>query len=275
MVLELQHDLFLANQSNSILKINLEKNNTDKGKNDSRHASIDSMSKEEHARIERREQNERMDKKEEIERSDRKELNNRIERKEQEEKKERKEKEEKEQREKDDSNNIKIQKVYEKLFLEMDEKSRKEYEEKVQMKELEFKKILDIKDNEMRGFLQHKEEDFREQYLVLQEECDIANEDRDKLYKISELLHAKYNALLTDNATRDGMQQGTGKNTLFLLHFHSSICFLIASSPPSFPILLAVILILSYLLVTYRPTRVSHPWIPDSGPRSVSSLLSP
>ena len=216
MVLELQNDLFLLNQSNELLKANFhhstnenillnkikndEKKENDKKKMD---VSTGTFIEEHKPRIPTDEDNEKHS---QISRGD-KNLRN-----------------ENPNYHDDDSSNsdnnhnnknnsgrdINIQMIYEKLFLEMDEKSRKEYEYKITQKNIEFNKILEFKEFEVNDIMKNKELYFQEQYSALQLECDTANEDRLKLFEISELLHVSYTKLKNENEmlSRDILQSG-------------------------------------------------------------------
>ena len=105
---------------------------------------------------------------------------------------------------------IDIQKVYENLFIEMEEKSKVEFENILALKEEEYNYNLELIDTDTRTLLQNKDSEYRKNIQILNNECEVANEDRSKLFEISELLHIKYSKLLEENSliAKDILQSG-------------------------------------------------------------------
>jgi hypothetical protein len=92
------------------------------------------------------------------------------------------------------------QQKYENALIEMDNENKKQFELLLLARENEYKRTQDDKDDEYHLNFQIKENEHRNRYRDLQEQCDIANEDRIKLYEISELLHFKYATLQEEQA---------------------------------------------------------------------------
>ena len=230
MVLELQHDLFLLNQSNEILKLNFENLSKDienekkkqiKGEEKrSKSGNIVNKRIEEEARpriprYEKRRGSWRSTSGDEKEDSHEYENYDNIDIIDKGNKYDKKYEKNKDNNNTDNNKkseeiDINLHVVYEKLFLEMDEKIKKEHENKIREKDFEFNKILEYKFNETNGIMKNKEMLFKEQYSILKQECDTANNDRLKLFEISELLHISYTNLKNENEmlTRDILHSG-------------------------------------------------------------------
>jgi hypothetical protein len=100
----------------------------------------------------------------------------------------------------DRNKELQQQQKYENALIEMDNENKKQFELLLLAREKEYKRTQDDRDDEYHLNFQIKENEHRGRYRVLQEECDVANEDRTKLYEISELLHFKYSTLQGEQA---------------------------------------------------------------------------
>ena len=245
MVLELQHDIFLLNQSNEILKLNYQ--NLSKDVDDKMNKKIKERKISKSGNITNkmiledvrqkipRYENERgpwvsIDGDQREDTHDY-ESDDNIDKSDKYDNKYPKKKDNNNKADNDNNNfnkkngdsDINLHLVYEKLFLEMDEKIKKEHENKIREKDFEFNKILEFKFNETNGIMKNKELFFKEQYSLLKQECDTANDDRLKLFEISELLHLSYTNLKNENEmlSREILHSGASGCPCLILIFVS------------------------------------------------------
>jgi hypothetical protein len=125
------------------------------------------------------------------------------------------------------------QQKYENALIEMDDENKKQFELLLLAKENEYKRTQDDKDDEYHLNFQIKENEYRNRYRDLQEQCNVANEDRIKLYEISELLHFKYATLQEEQAMQARELTQSGQIHTFIrvqryvcvnVHVHAYVC---------------------------------------------------
>ena len=93
---------------------------------------------------------------------------------------------------------MEMKKIYEKLLVEMDSRSKGEFQMELRNAEREFKSMLDLVDGDNVRAVAAREQEFAMLLRDVKREGDVANEDRCKLLKISEVLHSKYSAAVKE-----------------------------------------------------------------------------
>lgn len=96
---------------------------------------------------------------------------------------------------------VEMRRIYEKLLSELDGRSRGDFQTELSNAEREFKSILDLVDSDHARAAAVREQEYSMLLMDAMREGHVANEDRCKLLKISEVLHSKYSAAVKENET--------------------------------------------------------------------------